>query len=344
MIAILTGCAAKGTQSGAPSVSSGPAAEEQGSKEPAEGSFSIEETPQNTDSSAEEIPQNTDGSAEEILQNEDSKAETDNEEGLQQIGEDRDGRYRIYRKELLREGLRIYGEFYLPVGEGPFPAVICAHGFAGNLTHMTRYAENFAENGIASYVFDFIGGGDEILSDGKMTDMSVLTEAKDLTVALDGIRKMKAVDPGKVFLLGESQGGYVASLTAAEASEKVRGLILFFPAYEIREDAKWISDLFGGNIPDEHTSEGHTVGRIYIEDALATDIFSYLPKYTGPVMMVHGTEDEVVPLAYSEKAVNLFPNAVLYKREGAHHGFFGEDFEFARDTALEFVLEKAAEP
>ena len=73
---------------------------------------------------------------------------------------------------LERDGLKIYGKLLLPDAEGPLPLVILSHGFGGNHTQMSAYAEAFARHGIAAYSFDFVGGGYGIKSDGTMQEMS----------------------------------------------------------------------------------------------------------------------------------------------------------------------------
>lgn len=76
--------------------------------------------------------------------------------------------YTVQELCFTRDGLRIYGELYLPDGDGPFSTVIIGHGLDSNLTDTEGYAKIFARYGIAAYVFDFIGGGTEIRSDGDI--------------------------------------------------------------------------------------------------------------------------------------------------------------------------------
>ena len=127
--------------------------------------------------------------------------------------------------EFIRDGKKIYGRLYLPKGDGPFPAVIMGHGFGANLSVMEGYAKSFAENGIAAYAFDFIGGGHDIKSDGEMTEMSVLTEAADMDTVLDGILTLDSIDKNNIFAMGGSQGGFVATYIAGTRPDDIKGLI-----------------------------------------------------------------------------------------------------------------------
>jgi hypothetical protein len=113
--------------------------------------------------------------------------------------------YSVREIILERDGMTIYGELFLPEAEGPLPLVILCHGFGGNHEHMKAYAKAFAKNGIAAYAFDFIGGGCVSKSSGTMKEMSVLTEASDLSAVLDQMKLLPEINPEEIFLLGQSK-------------------------------------------------------------------------------------------------------------------------------------------
>ena len=190
--------------------------------------------------------------------------------------------------------------------------------------------------GFVSCVFDFIGGGPQIQSDGTMLDMTVLTEVKDLRVVLDGLKKLDMVDPDNVFLLGESQGGFVCSYFAATYPDEIRGLIPFYPAYVIQDDAKKRIEEYG---TDREWIEvmGQKISVRYGIDATSFDIYDMLPNYTGNVLIIHGTSDSIVPLSYSQRAAEAFPSAKLITIEGADHGYSGEDRKYAVGKTIEFI-------
>ena len=251
-----------------------------------------------------------------------------------------EGDFTVQELCFTRDGQRIYGELFLPAGEGPFPAVIIGHGLESNLTDTEGYAKIFARYGIAAYVFDFIGGGSEIRSDGDILDMTVLTETEDMLTVLDGVRALDAVDVGKVFLMGCSQGGYVATCAAAKRAQYVRGLIAFYPAYGRMDDVR--ERTANGNHITEETAviNGVTVDPAYMEAVLSFNIYDTMKQYTGGVLIVHGTEDEVTPIYYSERAAKTFANAELITIEGAEHGFLGEDESCAAECAVLFIREQ----
>lgn len=140
--------------------------------------------------------------------------------------------YTVYELAFERDGMQIYGNLYLPQSEDEqYPTAIIGHGFGSSYSYMAPpYAAILAENGIASYVFNFCGGSPDIRSDGDPLQMSVLTECEDMEAVLEGIQVYRFVDRENIFLMGESQGGLVAALLAVSKPEDVRGLALLYPA------------------------------------------------------------------------------------------------------------------
>ena len=80
-----------------------------------------------------------------------------------------------------KNGQKIAGKAYFAGVDKKYPTVIFAHGFGSNYRDLEHHGAGFAESGINCIFFDFCGGGLKSLSDGKMTQMTVLTEAEDLT-------------------------------------------------------------------------------------------------------------------------------------------------------------------
>lgn len=245
--------------------------------------------------------------------------------------------YSIYELGFERDGLQIYGNLYLPqTDDQTYPTVIMAHGFGGTYSYMAPYAEILAANGIASYVFDFCGGSRQSRSDGDMLEMSVLTEREDLNAILDGIKNYRFVDGENVFLMGESQGGMVSALLAAQRTSDIRGLILLYPAFIIPDNARAeYSDL--SEVPATGQVFGIPVGRVFFEDVINMNVYDEISDYGNNVIIIHGTADELVPLSYSERAVETYSSAQLTTVDNAGHGFYGEDLETVSADIIDFV-------
>lgn len=237
---------------------------------------------------------------------------------------------------LSRDGMKIYGELYLPETEGILPLVILFHGFGATHSVVADYAESFAENGIAAYVYDFIGGSTSSRSDGKTTEMSVLTEAADLSAVLDHFLQDERFDSEKIFLMGESQGGFVSTYVAGTRPSDVAGLVALYPAYVLQDDARERTPDIN-NIPEAMNLMGTTIGSIYNRDALSFDIYDVMQNFPGDVLIIHGTADSIAPISYSERAEKVFPNASLKRIDGADHGFYGTALNTAANEALSFV-------
>ena len=230
----------------------------------------------------------------------------------------------------------IYGVAYVPQGSSDkWPLVLCAHGLGGTYRSCVAYAEQLASHGIAAYCFDFRGGGGS-RSDGKTTEMSVMTEVADLEAILDAAKSWDFADPDKILLLGTSQGGIVSAITAARHTDEVAGLILCYPAFLVHDDVhRAFSSL--DSVPETFSYQWITAGRIYVSDMWDYDVYAEIGNYTKPVLLMHGSSDSVVPLSYAERAAEVYSDVEYYVINGAGHGFNGRAFEEAAEHIFEYL-------
>ncbi len=238
----------------------------------------------------------------------------------------------------MRDGRRIYCDIYLPLIDGEkLPVVICCHGYGGNHTSSEGYASAIAENGMIACCFDFCGGSPDSLSDGSMTEMSIFTERQDLIAVMDTIlSRYKSADGSRVFLLGKSMGGAVSAITAAAIPDRIKGLILMYPAFVLVDDIKAkFSNV--SEIPDTFEQLGLTIGKIFAQGLLDYDIYDEIRGYDKDVLIIHGDRDGLVPLSYSEKAIEVYPAAELKIISGGEHGFYGKYAEKATEYTLEYL-------
>ena len=244
---------------------------------------------------------------------------------------------------VMRDGMRIYGKIQFPEGEGPFPVAVFSHGFGAARVYDAEMGRDFVERGVAFAAFDFCGGGPASQSDGAMLDMSVLTEVADLEAVMDAVRSLDKVDARLLFLVGSSQGGCVSAYVAAKRPKDVRALVLNFPAFCIGDHARNLvkRESADGTVPEQATVGGLTIGRRYMEDAMSVDIFAEIAGYDGDVLIVHGSDDEVVPVSYSVRATQIYgTKAELVVLGGMRHGFrnsLPEHYHRAIELALAFI-------
>lgn len=228
----------------------------------------------------------------------------------------------------------VYGVLRMPAGDAPMPLIILSHGFGGSHVGSWDYAARFVSEGFAAFRLDFCGGGLISRSDGSMLEMSVLTEARDLNAVIDYFMD----DPrfSDIYLWGQSQGGFVSSYVAAERPEDIAALVIEYPAYVLQDDAKR-RQLPDGTFPERSTLLGMPIGRVYSEDVVSFDIYEHMSAYDGPVLILHGDKDPLVPMRYSERAVQAFPNAEMVVMPGQGHGFTGTGRQEAMETETAFL-------
>lgn len=246
----------------------------------------------------------------------------------------KDYKYKSSTLKVKRGKKTIYGKIFLPKSKKKkFPTVIYSHGFGGSYEYGVDYAKALAKKGYAVYCFDFCGGSPDSRSSGSTLAMSIFTEQKDLEAVIKSLKKKKYVDQKNIFLFGTSQGGAVSAITAAKHQKEIRGLILFYPAFVLVDNAKSLFQSVD-EIPDKYYLMWMEVGKTYFKDLLNYDIYEDIKAYKKKVLIVHGDADDIVPLSYSRKAVKAYSAATLKVIKGAGHGFDGADDE----KAIRYIL------
>ena len=245
----------------------------------------------------------------------------------------------IYVEELSYfDGLdKIYGKVYKPQDTlGAKPLIIFCAGIGTNSDVWDETCRMAARKGMVAYTFDFRGGFPGSRSSGNPLDMSVKSERKDLEFVLKRLRREPFVDKDHVYLMGHSQGGLIAALVGAGYRKEVAGMVLLAPAFNIPEmcDRKYprLRD-----IPDSTFFVNMFVGKEYFKEGKALDPYKWLHRYSGDVLIMHGTDDTLVPIEYSELAAQEFQNAELIRFEGTQHRFEGSDGKRMREQLDKYL-------
>lgn len=179
--------------------------------------------------------------------------------------------------------------------------VVYLHGFASSPASGKAqwFRRRFAERGIDLEIPSLVEG-----------DFEQITISGQLRV----IERIARGEP--VFLIGSSMGGYLAALYASRHPE-VEKLILLAPAFHFPQ--RWPEELGPekaadwrrtGRLEVFHYGEDRPahVGWNLIEDGLKYDAE---PAFRQPALIFHGTNDTVVPPAYSEEFAARHPNVRL---------------------------------
>lgn len=208
------------------------------------------------------------------------------------------------------------------------PMVILMHGIfsSKNITPMPVIAKALARNGIASIRFNF---GGHWSSEGKIENMTIEKEIADAMAIWDYANTLPYVT--EIGLLGHSQGGVVASMTAGMIASQVNsvrkpsGLVLIAPA-SVLKNACNSGKLLGADFDPVNPPEFikcfgiMKVSREYILATQQLDIYGMAEDYQGPVMIIHGSKDALVPMWCSEDYMKIYgESAELNVIEGENH-------------------------
>lgn len=156
--------------------------------------------------------------------------------------------------------------------------------------------------------FDYQGHG---ASSGTFRDGTIGTWFTDALEVLDRVTESQQV------IVGSSMGGWMAMLLARARPEKVAALLLIAPAPDfpeklmlpsMPEDAR--AALLRDGVwdrPSEYADEDYPITMKLIEESRAHHLLDGgLLPFDGPVRIIHGAADEVVPLDH----VLAIPDAI----------------------------------
>jgi fermentation-respiration switch protein FrsA (DUF1100 family) len=125
---------------------------------------------------------------------------------------------RIVRERVTFDsgGYALAGYLYRPATRvsGPLPCLIMAHGFAGTMDRLFRYAERFAEVGIAVLSFDYRNFGASGGTHRQVIEMD--GQLDDWRAAIGFARSRDDLDAHRLALWGSSLGGGHAIKIATE--------------------------------------------------------------------------------------------------------------------------------
>lgn len=202
------------------------------------------------------------------------------------------------------------------------PLVIVLHGFtsAKDRPHTVRAAAAMREAGFATLRMDLYGHGE---SDGEFRNHTLHKWISNVMAAIDWARGEGYTD---LYLSGHSQGGLVATMAGSMEADRIRGLILRAPAFMIprccREGNLLGTHIDPKQIPDSvPVIKGLELDGNYVRVAQTVFVEEAAERFRNPVLILHGDEDDTVPLSVSQDMAKHFANCDLAVMAGETHHF-----------------------
>ena len=232
---------------------------------------------------------------------------------------------------------------------GKLPIVCIYHGFRGNKMEphfiFVKLSRLLEKKGIASVRFDFGGSGE---SDGDFIDMTISKELEDAKAILNYAKSLDFAATDRIGIVGLSLGGAVSSMLADDCRDDIKTLCLWAPAGNINMILKEITNdkmrkvrKMGFIDIDEIVpgEGGLALGIGFIEELFELDVYKKAVLYNKKVLLIHGEKDEVVPLSFSERYLEIYgKNGRLHVIQGADHTFNRLEWEKeVLDHTVEFL-------
>ncbi len=223
---------------------------------------------------------------------------------------------------LNSDGIRLHLKLDKPEGFDKGPLCILIHGFTGHIEedHIIAAQKAMNDCGIAVLRAEMYGHGK---SEGEFKNHTLY---KWVSNALDVLNYAKSLDfVTDLYLSGHSQGGLLTMLIGGMCAQDFKAIMPLSPAWMIPEEARK-GCMLGNEFNPKHIPEKLFFGEKelsgnYVRIAQTIHAEDAIKQYEGPVYIIHGDADEVVPYSYAQKAANLYKNASLIPIHGADHCF-----------------------
>lgn len=226
------------------------------------------------------------------------------------------------------------------------PIVLFVHGHSSdkNTKNFVRFAHIFNDNNIPSLRFDISGHGE---SEGIFQEVTVSQAVDDI---LSAIKFLKEKRYKKIGLIGSSFGGLASIIVASKISD-LFCLALISPVSNYEEKYKLEGEQFlndwkqKGIRSYQSGRKGElTLKYSFYEDAMRNDAYPAASKIKAPTLIVHGDNDDIVPLSQSVRFSELVPGSQLEIIHDADHTYtFPKHVDEMIAAISVFVIQKALE-
>jgi fermentation-respiration switch protein FrsA (DUF1100 family) len=186
--------------------------------------------------------------------------------------------------------------WYLPPAgthdSSPRPVVIFAHGNAELIDFCVQELMPFTQLGIGVLLVEFPGYG---RSEGRPSQKTI---TETFTAAYDTITRRADIDANGVILYGRSIGG--GAVCALLKERPAAAVILMSTFTSVRSFAK-----------------RYLAPPILVRDPF--DNVAAIEKYKGPVLIIHGRHDEIIPYRHGKAIYQSAPNGKFISYRCGHN-------------------------
>jgi len=180
-------------------------------------------------------------------------------------------------------GNNLNGWMLKPKNTKPAITLLHLHGNGGWLLSQFRAITPLLKHGFQVFIFDYSGYG---YSEGSATRDNVLMDGNS---ALTWLKSRPDVQQTPIVIYGQSLGGHLSAVVASQRQNEIDGLV--------------IEGAFSSH-KDIAADRGGFLGRIIVSEKYCG--FESIRSFKKPVLVIHSTEDKVVPFEMGQK---LYENA-----------------------------------
>jgi hypothetical protein len=226
---------------------------------------------------------------------------------------------------------KLVGLLSLPEKKNP-PIAIIIHGFKGTKEYYP-FANNsikqLTDAGIAVLRIDCRGSGE---SDLEFKNMTIKSESEDVLTTIDYVKTLN-IDSKRIALIGISMGA-AAIFMAMKNKPNVKTLVLWGPGwyfkgsryYDTPQNRKTIKEEGVFYVKQGFTGKIMVAGKELFKEITTLDIRPFMKFVNIPILVLRGSEDEVVGTSKDKEAVKLI-NAEYKLIEKGDHNFLNKDSE-----------------
>jgi|ERR1700722_3547105 acetyl esterase len=228
---------------------------------------------------------------------------------------------------------------HIPDGRGPFAAAIIVHGGAwvagDRINNVRPLVDPLSDARIAWFSISYRLAAD-VARNPMGAAMRMGTAESDVRRAVAFVKDHASeyrVNANKIVLIGESAGGQLASMAALrpDAAGAVQGVVAFYTPSDLATLVR-TSSFIPDNVRD--AVKGTMFDNILMAGLTEFSPINAVSSAAPPFLLIHGTDDNVVPFAQSERFCDKLRESnvacEVYPVKGGAHGI--RAWEYAKLT------------